>query len=144
MISKPRQETVLHIGGFAYQPLYCARRALHHRDCRDVPLKHAMNLHHFISSSPSLFRYQGGFFYPAGDDGNYDMTGEGAGAGFNINVPWPGAGFSDADYLAAWEHVLLPVARSYAPDIILISAGFDAGALTMHAPDTYGIMCKPP
>lgn len=72
-------------------------------------------------------RYQGGFFYPAGDDGNLDMVGEGPGKGFNINVPWPGAGFGDADYLAAWDYVLLPVAKEYAPELIIISAGFDAG-----------------
>ena len=79
---------------------------------------------------PLHCRYERGAFYPGGPDGHHRMTGEGAGAGFNVNVPWPGAGFGDADYLAAWEHVLLPVARSYAPDIILISAGFDAGALS--------------
>ena len=30
------------------------------------------------------------------------------------------------DYLAAFNHVLLPIAYEYAPDLIIASAGFDA------------------
>lgn len=55
------------------------------------------------------------------------MIGEGPGQGYNINVPWEHGRCGDADYLAVWDHVLLPVAESYNPDIILVSAGFDAG-----------------
>ena len=55
------------------------------------------------------------------------MVGEGAGAGYNINVPWENDGCGDADYLAVWDHILLPVAKEFNPDIILLSAGFDAG-----------------
>lgn len=55
------------------------------------------------------------------------MVGEDAGAGYNVNVPWPWEGFGDADYLEAWERVLLPVARQFDPEIVLVSAGFDAG-----------------
>ena len=32
----------------------------------------------------------------------------------------------DADYVFAWERILLPVAREFKPDLILVSAGFDA------------------
>ncbi|XP_010939166.2 histone deacetylase 5 isoform X1 [Elaeis guineensis] len=74
----------------------------------------------------SIHRFDFGSFYPAGDGGSYCMVGEGAGAGYNINVPWEHGQCGDADYLAVWDHVLLPVAESYNPDIILISAGFDA------------------
>jgi acetoin utilization deacetylase AcuC-like enzyme len=72
-------------------------------------------------------RFDDGSFYPAGDEGNYDHVGVGKGAGYNINVPWPHGQFGDADYLAVWEHVLMPVARKYNPDMVLISAGFDSG-----------------
>ncbi|GKE77793.1 histone deacetylase 5 [Tanacetum coccineum] len=32
-----------------------------------------------------------------------------------------------ANYVAAWDHILIPVAKEFKLDIILISAGFDAG-----------------
>lgn len=72
-------------------------------------------------------RHEFGTFYPTGDDGSYIWTGEGAGAGYNINVPWENGGCGDADYLAVWEHILIPVAKEFNPDLIMISAGFDAG-----------------
>lgn len=55
------------------------------------------------------------------------MIGEGPGAGYNINVPWGSGGYGDADYVAVWDHILIPVAKEFNPDMIIISAGFDAG-----------------
>lgn len=74
-----------------------------------------------------LIRYDSGTFYPGGDDGSHVMTGDGPGKGYNINVPWEHDRCGDADYLAVWDHLLIPVAKEFGPDIILISAGFDAG-----------------
>ncbi|KAL5544607.1 hypothetical protein UlMin_008391 [Ulmus minor] len=74
----------------------------------------------------SVHRHEFGNFYPANDDGFYTMVGEGPGAGYNINVPWEIGRCGDADYLAVWDHILLPVAKEFNPDIILLSAGFDA------------------
>ncbi|CAH8362067.1 unnamed protein product [Eruca vesicaria subsp. sativa] len=74
----------------------------------------------------SVHRHDGGRFYPTGDDGDYDKVGEGAGEGFNINVPWEQGGCRDADYIAVWDHILIPVTKEFNPDIILLSAGFDA------------------
>eukprot|EP00250_Pteridium_aquilinum_P005405 c15499_g1_i2 orf=284-2374(-) len=74
----------------------------------------------------SVHRYDGGSFYPMGTEGNYDKIGSGRAAGFNVNVPWPHAGFGDSDYLAVWNHVLLPIAKKFNPDIVLISGGFDS------------------
>jgi acetoin utilization deacetylase AcuC-like enzyme len=51
--------------------------------------------------------------------------GEGAGRGTTINLPLP-AGSGDADYAAAFDDVIAPALRAYKPDVILISAGFDA------------------
>lgn len=45
------------------------------------------------------------------------------GATVNIGLP---SGSRDADYLAAFDHVLLPALARFAPDLVLISAGFDA------------------
>ncbi|XP_045789101.1 histone deacetylase 5-like [Trifolium pratense] len=74
----------------------------------------------------SVHRHEHGSFYPADDNGFYNMIGEGAGAGYNINVPWENGRCGDADYFAVWDHILLPVAKKFKPDIILVSAGFDA------------------
>lgn len=54
------------------------------------------------------------------------QVGSGAGAGYNVNVAWVGGGHGDAEYIAAFQHVLMPVAVSYDPDLVIISAGFDA------------------
>jgi acetoin utilization deacetylase AcuC-like enzyme len=51
--------------------------------------------------------------------------GSGAGEGYTVNVPvGPGAG--DATYASLVSHVAVPLARAYQPQLILISAGFDA------------------
>jgi len=50
-------------------------------------------------------------------------TGEGEGYSVNLPVP-PGAG--EEIWLSLVQHVVTPILRSFAPDLILISAGFDA------------------
>jgi acetoin utilization deacetylase AcuC-like enzyme len=52
-------------------------------------------------------------------------TGAGEGEGTTVNVPLP-AGVGDVGFLSALEQVLAPVARRYEPELILISAGYDA------------------
>jgi acetoin utilization deacetylase AcuC-like enzyme len=54
-----------------------------------------------------------------------DDIGAGAGAGFTINMPVPDASGRDV-FLSLLDRVVGPVAGEYAPDLILISAGFDA------------------
>ncbi len=46
--------------------------------------------------------------------------------GANVNVPWNTSGVRDADMLAAFQHVVVPIAREFRPDLLIISAGFDA------------------
>lgn len=54
-----------------------------------------------------------------------DEIGEGDGEGFNFNITMvPGSG--DAQYLAVMDEIFYPVVQQFKPDIILISAGFDA------------------
>jgi acetoin utilization deacetylase AcuC-like enzyme len=62
-------------------------------------------------------------FYPG--TGSAKETGEGRGAGFTLNVPFP-AGCGDAEYKKAVEEKLKPAAAAFKPDFVLISAGFDA------------------
>ncbi|KAL8170675.1 hypothetical protein V2J09_022479 [Rumex salicifolius] len=76
-------------------------------------------------------RHDNGTFYPANDDGSYNMIGEGTGTGYNINVPWEHGLCGDSDYLAVWDYVLIPVAKEFNPDLVIVSAGFDAA---MHDP----------
>jgi acetoin utilization deacetylase AcuC-like enzyme len=54
-------------------------------------------------------------------------TGSGEGEGYTINLPVP-AGSGEELWLSLLEDVVLPAARGFRPDLILISAGFDAHA----------------
>jgi acetoin utilization deacetylase AcuC-like enzyme len=51
--------------------------------------------------------------------------GTGAGGGFTVNLPVPG-GSGDAVWASLVEHVAVPRARAFAPELVLVSAGFDA------------------
>jgi acetoin utilization deacetylase AcuC-like enzyme len=51
--------------------------------------------------------------------------GTGAGRGYNVNLPVP-PGSGDAEFIALVDHVAVPLARAYAPELVLICAGFDA------------------
>lgn len=57
--------------------------------------------------------------------GEHDQTGVGRGDGFTLNMPVP-EGSGDADFVSLVAHVVVPRARLYRPELILISAGFDA------------------
>jgi acetoin utilization deacetylase AcuC-like enzyme len=48
------------------------------------------------------------------------------GKGFNVNVGWSRKGMGDAEYLAVWEKLLMPMAREFQPELVLVSAGLDA------------------
>ena len=54
-----------------------------------------------------------------------DETGRGEGVGRTVNIPFP-PGMTDADYVTAFERLILPLLKAFAPDHILVSAGFDA------------------
>ena len=62
-------------------------------------------------------------YYPG--TGHWRDTGRGAGKGSTVNVPFP-AGVSDAGYYAAFDTVLSPIAQRFQPQVILVSAGYDA------------------
>ena len=59
--------------------------------------------------------------------GRVDEVGSAAGAGFTVNLPLP-AGHGDSAYLSLFERVIAPIGYAYRPDLVLISAGFDAHA----------------
>jgi len=74
----------------------------------------------------SVHRHDGGHFYPG--TGSARERGKGRGLGATLNVPWPRGGMGDADYLAALAHVVLPCCYEFNPDVVVVSAGFDACA----------------
>jgi acetoin utilization deacetylase AcuC-like enzyme len=54
-------------------------------------------------------------------------VGSGAGEGYTVNLPVP-AGSGDETWVSLVEHVLRPLASAYAPELVLVSAGYDAHA----------------
>lgn len=61
-------------------------------------------------------------FYPG--TGAAEERGEGDGRGYTVNVPLL-AGGGDGIYRAAFERIISPVVEAYAPELVLVSAGFD-------------------
>jgi acetoin utilization deacetylase AcuC-like enzyme len=62
-------------------------------------------------------------FYPG--TGPLDDAGSGEGEGYSINLPVPG-GSGAGTFLGLVEHIVAPAAREHRPDLVLLSAGFDA------------------
>ncbi|CCT73422.1 related to histone deacetylase A [Fusarium fujikuroi] len=80
----------------------------------------------------SLHVYQNGLFYPGKPpndmtpDGGIDKCGTDAGLGKNINIGWHDQGMGDGEYMAAFQKIVMPIAKEFNPDLVVISAGFDA------------------
>ncbi|NXP46605.1 HDAC7 deacetylase, partial [Heliornis fulica] len=75
----------------------------------------------------SLHRHDDGNFFPG--SGAADEVGAGPGEGFNVNIAWTGGldpPMGDPEYLAAFRTVVMPIAHEFSPDVVLVSAGFDA------------------
>lgn len=58
----------------------------------------------------SIHRYEHGMFWPNLRESDFDWIGEGDGKGFNFNLPLNKTGMTNADYLAIFQQILLPVA----------------------------------
>ncbi|PSN68434.1 putative histone deacetylase [Corynespora cassiicola Philippines] len=97
----------------------------------DWDVHHGNGIQHAFYEDPnvlyiSLHVFKNGNFYPNLPDGNYDYTGEGPGVGRNVNIPWEEHGMGDAEYIYAFQEVVIPIANEFDPDLVIISAGFDA------------------
>lgn len=75
-------------------------------------------------------------YYPG--TGALDEVGEGDGRGFTVNLPMP-AGLGDAEYRRAYREIVEPIGRAFDPELVLVSAGFDA-----HRDDPLGGMAVTP
>ncbi len=100
----------------------------------DWDLHHGNGTQHMFEADPgvlyvSTHQYP---YYPG--TGALDEVGRGEGEGFTVNLAFP-AGFGDAEYRDAFTRIVEPIALQYAPQFVLISAGFDA-----HARDPLGGM----
>lgn len=58
----------------------------------------------------SIHRYEYGTFWPNLRESDFDCIGEDKGIGYNFNVPLNKTGMTNADYLAIWQQILIPVA----------------------------------
>jgi acetoin utilization deacetylase AcuC-like enzyme len=100
----------------------------------DPDVHHGNGTQHMFYTSPAVYyisihQYP---FYPG--TGAARERGTGAGAGHTLNVPLP-AGCGDDEYLAATKRLVIPELRTFAPQLVIFSAGFDA-----HRHDPLGMM----
>ncbi|MBA3009881.1 MAG: histone deacetylase [Proteobacteria bacterium] len=100
----------------------------------DWDIHHGNGTQHAFEKDPTVLFFsvhQAGLFPGTG---SFTDTGSGPGEGYTINLPLP-KGYGDAEYTAIFERLLGPVAQQFAPELILVSAGFDT-----HTDDPMGGM----
>ncbi|NXE97130.1 HDA10 deacetylase, partial [Menura novaehollandiae] len=98
----------------------------------DWDVHHGQGTQYIFEEDPSVLyfswhRYEHQEFWPSLKESDYDAVGLGKGKGFNINLPWNKVGMGNSDYLAAFFHVLLPVAFEFDPELVIVSSGYDSG-----------------
>jgi len=100
----------------------------------DYDVHHGNGTQHIFETDPDvLYISMHQFPYYPGT-GAAEEIGTGAGAGRTVNVPLE-VGATDDDYRLVFEQVVLPVLRQFEPDLLMVSAGFDA-----HERDPLGQM----
>lgn len=90
----------------------------------------------------SLHRHDQGNFFPG--TGDIHEIGAGPGTGRTINIAWSGGPqpyYGDAEYLAAFRSIVLPVVAEFDPQLVLISCGFDGA--DGHEPPLGGYHLSP-
>ncbi len=94
----------------------------------DWDVHHGNGTQDIFYEDPSVFFFSihQSPLYPG--TGMADERGEGEGDGATLNIPVP-PGSGDSDYIRAFEERLIPAAEEFKPNLILISAGFDAHEL---------------
>jgi acetoin utilization deacetylase AcuC-like enzyme len=91
----------------------------------DYDVHHGNGTQHIFEADPhvlyvSTHQYP---FYPG--TGTADEIGRERGAGYTVNLPIE-AGAVDEDYQTVFAQVVTPVLRQFEPDLLIVSAGFDA------------------
>ena len=91
----------------------------------DWDVHHGNGTQDIFYEDPSVLYFSVHQFPHYPGTGAADETGAGPGEGTTINVPRP-PGQGDAEYVDIFDTILAPAAERFAPDWVLISAGFDA------------------
>jgi acetoin utilization deacetylase AcuC-like enzyme len=91
----------------------------------DWDVHHGNGTQHSFEDDPSVLYFSTHQFPHYPGTGAWHEIGTGRGEGATVNVPMPAA-CGDEEYLAVFARVLAPIARRFAPELILVSAGFDA------------------
>ncbi|MCD6145804.1 MAG: histone deacetylase [Methanosarcinales archaeon] len=91
----------------------------------DWDVHHGNGTQHIFYDDPSVFYFSVHQYPHYPGTGSAGETGSGAGQGYTLNVPLP-AGSGDAEYVNVFRNILIPAALEFDPDIVLVSAGFDA------------------
>lgn len=92
----------------------------------DIDLHHGNGTQAAFEEDPSVFflsMHQNGL-YPYGS-GREQEVGRGKGEGYTLNVPLP-PGAGDQAYERICEELIRPAADRFRPDLLLVSAGYDA------------------
>lgn len=114
----------------------------------DWDIHHGNGTQHIFDESNevlyiSIHRYDHGNFFPRSKDADFCEVGSGVGKGFNVNIPWNKKGMGDMEYILAMQNIVLPIAYDFDPELVIVSAGFDA-AIGDHlggckvSPEAYG------
>ncbi|XP_058424055.1 polyamine deacetylase HDAC10 isoform X3 [Diceros bicornis minor] len=107
------------------------KHGLHRILIVDWDIHHGQGIQYIFEDDPSVLyfswhRYEHGRFWPCLRESDADAVGQGQGRGFTVNLPWNQVGMGNADYVAAFLHVLLPLAFEFDPELVLVAAGFDS------------------
>ncbi|XP_069437922.1 polyamine deacetylase HDAC10 isoform X4 [Ovis canadensis] len=91
------------------------KHGLHRILIVDWDIHHGQGVQYIFEDDPSVLyfswhRYEHGHFWPCLRESDADAVGRGRGLGFTVNLPWNQVGMGNADYVAAFLHVLLPLA----------------------------------
>ena len=91
----------------------------------DWDVHHGNGTQHSFEDDPSVLFFSTHQFPHYPGTGRESEHGHGAGEGYTINVPME-AGGGDDEYRAVFHDVLVPAAAQFQPELVIISAGFDA------------------
>ncbi|XP_063459240.1 polyamine deacetylase HDAC10 isoform X8 [Pan paniscus] len=91
------------------------KHGLHRILVVDWDVHHGQGIQYLFEDDPSVLyfswhRYEHGRFWPFLRESDADAVGRGQGLGFTVNLPWNQVGMGNADYVAAFLHLLLPLA----------------------------------
>ncbi|EFC36189.1 histone deacetylase [Naegleria gruberi] len=102
----------------------------------DFDIHHGNGTQEIFEDDPSILyvsihRFEQNYFPGTG---SLEEVGIGKGEGYTLNIPLPPkdykipstATFGDSDYIAIFRQLIIPVCTEFAPDLVIVSAGFDA------------------